>query len=80
MYSELKTNMTIFKKTFPLPKTVYAAKLYIFRKSKLNIPNYSNFCNVFKKIYFEQEYVAKLELKTINFTKIWGHFSQIFTA
>ena len=65
----------------PLNTVYLAAKLYIFRKSKLNqIPNYSNFCNVFKKIYFEQEYVAKLELKTINFTKIWGHFSQIFTA
>ena len=65
----------------PLNTVYLAAKLYIFRKSKLNqFPNYSNFCNVFKKIYFEQEYVAKLELKTINFTKIWGHFSQIFTA
>ena len=66
----------------PLNTVYLAAKLInIFRKSKINqIPNYSKFCNFFKKLYFEQEYVAKLELKTINFTEIWGNFRQIFTA
>ena len=92
-WSELKTNMqqilgidlAIDPSTIILGKlianTVYlAAKLYIFRKSKSNqIINYANFLNFLKKVYLEQEYVAKLELKTLKFSKTWGNFVQIFT-
>ena len=66
----------------PLNTVYLAAKLYIFRKSKLNqIPNYSNFCNVFKKIYFEQEYGDTfhkfLLLSFIKFCIIYGYCSCI---
>ena len=33
-----------------------------------------------KNIFFEQEYVAKLEFKTINFIKVWGNFTKILTV
>ena len=73
----------------PLNTVYLAAKLYIFQKSKLNqIPNYLNFCNFFKKNILNRfqiirTFVTSLKiyiLKTINFTKIWGNFTQIFTA
>ena len=72
-------NLSTETNTLPLNIIYLTAKLYIFRSSKSNeFLNCNAFCNFLKKIYLEQEYVAKLELKHSKFIKSWSELRPIF--
>ena len=38
-----------------------------------------NFCKCRSKIYFEQEYVAKLEFSMVNLQIFWANFTKLFS-
>ena len=58
-----------------------AAKLYIFKVSRTKgTLTIGSFTNYIKKIYLEQEYVAKIEFKHKRFTNIWSSFIMLFAS